>query len=308
MRDAYGDALIEAGRSSAGLFVLDADCAASTRTQRFAERYPDRFANLGIAEQNMIGVAAGLASAGFRPVANSFAAMMVHRAHEQLMQSVGLAGADVLVAGHYAGLSSGVEGAPHHAVSDIALMRAIPGMAVWWPHDDAEARRLTTMLTGPGHTGPRYLRLERNPAPAQRPADCSSGAAHRWGRPARTALVCAGSVLAECLRAAERAEDEVSVIAVTRVEPLDLAFLRESLGPAESVVTVEEHRKVGGLASALLESGLLDGRVHIPHGLEGFTETGAPQQLRELYGLTAAALEPSLRKGHRPLREPNHSS
>src|SRR6185503_749744 len=161
-----------------------------------------------------------------------------------------------------------------------------PGMAVWWPHDDAEAHRLTTLLTGPEHTGPRYLRLERNPVPAlSRPPDGSSGAAHLWGRPARVALVGAGGVVAECLRAAEQADEEVSVIGVTRVEPLDLDFLSESLGPAELVITVEEHRKVGGLTSALLEPRLLDGRVLIPHGLDGFTETGTPQQLRDLYGL-----------------------
>ena len=174
MRTAFGEALLKAGERHGDLFVLDADCATSTRSILFAERFPERFANVGIAEQNMVGVAAGLTQVGYRVVINAFAAMLTHRAHEQLMQSIGLMASRVLVVGHYAGLSAGEEGAPHHAIADVAMMRAIPGMEVWWPAHDLRVSELVQSLAD-NLLGPTYLRIERNPVPQPLPQGMRSG-------------------------------------------------------------------------------------------------------------------------------------
>lgn len=292
MRSAFGARLLAAGRADERIFVLDADCSTSTKTSVFAAEFPRRFANAGIAEQNMAGMAAGLASVGYRPVVNSFAAMLVHRAHEQLMQSIGLVRSDVLVAGHYAGLSSGVEGAPHHAISDVALMRAIPGVEVWWPYDDQDAARLTGHLLSRASIGPRYLRLERNPVPASPRPHLKTETVAAWGPEGEVAVIAAGSCVGAALEAAGR--QQTRVIAVSRVSPLDADALEQWLGPARRVVVVEEHGPTGGLWTALLEAGVVTPGNSIHSCIPGFTETGSPAQLRASYGIDAAGVRSAL--------------
>lgn len=290
MRSAFGAALVKAGERHADLFVLDADCATSTRSVLFAERFPGRFANVGIAEQNMVGVAAGLAQVGYRVVINSFAAILTHRAHEQLMQSIGLMASRVLVVGHYAGLSAGEEGAPHHAISDVAVMRAIPGMEVWWPGHDERVTELVLRFAD-GLAGPTYLRLERNPVALPPIPGLRRGPVELWGE-ARTSPVCvvaSGGVVGRCLHAAAGIGG-VFVAGVDRVQPFPIFELRAVLEECRAVVCVEEHGIVGGLTSALLESGLLGFRSLTQIAIPGFTETGSQMALTEKYGLDALSL------------------
>jgi transketolase len=294
MRSAFGAALLKAGERHGDLFVLDADCATSTQTILFAERFPERFANVGIAEQNMVGVAAGLAQVGYRVVINSFAAMLTHRAHEQLMQSIGLMASRVLVVGHYAGLSAGEEGAPHHAISDVAIMRAIPGMEVWWPGNDISVTELVLKFAD-DLPGPTYLRLERNPVPPPSNQGVRIGPVEIWGEAgsSRVCVVASGSVAGRCIQAAAGAEG-VIVVCVDRVKPFPSAELRPALAGCPTVVCAEEHGTVGGLTSALRESDLLGSRALIQVAIPGFTETGSQQALTEKYGLDVLGLSKTL--------------
>ena len=294
MRDVFGKVLADAVRTDDRLFVLDGDCALSTRTSLAQRQRPDRFANVGIAEQNLVGVAAGLATVGLRPVVNSFAAMLVHRAHEQLMQSVGLPGLDVLVVGHYAGLSAAAEGAPHHAIADLALVRAVPGLAVWTPLDDDDAAETARLLLAPGSTGPRYLRLGRNsvaalPDPTWRGPTCRV-----WGPPTRVALVAHGGVVGECL-AAQRAlaggTCPVRVVGTSRLVPFDEdGAVRAALEDAKVVLTVEEHLRSGGLGSVVLESGVAPGARVVRCGIGGFTQSGSHADLLRAEGIDAEGI------------------
>lgn len=283
MRDSFGAALAMAGGSCPDVFVLDADCATSTKSALFAERFPNRFANVGISEQNLVGVAGGLAQVGYRVVINSFAAMLAHRAHEQLMQSIGLMESRVLVVGHYAGLSAGEEGAPHHAISDIAVMRAIPGMEVWWPGSDERAGALVYELLD-NLTGPAYLRLERNPVP-------SGALGHRvgpielWGdAPAEIVVLASGGVVGRCVDAAS-VDERVVVVGVDRVSPFPAIELAAVLQPARHVVCVEEHGYIGGLASAARDAGVIEPNKLTHLAINGFTETGSQDALIEQNGL-----------------------
>ncbi|MFB6719653.1 transketolase family protein [Kribbella sp. NPDC056345] len=292
MRSAFGARLLAAGHADERVFVLDADCSTSTKTSIFADEFPQRFANAGIAEQNMVGMAAGLACLGYRPVANSFAAMFVHRAHEQLMQSIGLVHSDVLLVGHYAGLSSGVEGAPHHAISDVALMRAIPGVEVWWPYDDEDAARLTTHLLSRKSIGPRYLRLERNPVVALPGPDLRTETLSAWGSPGEVAVIAAGSCVGAALAAVD--PQQTRVIAVSRLSPLETGTLELWLEPSRHVVVVEEHGRTGGLWTVLVEAGVVSPRNSTHCCIPSFTETGSPAQLRASYGIDADGIRSAL--------------
>lgn len=296
MRASFGAALLAAGGNHDDLFVMDADCSTSTKTDAFAVAYPQRFVNVGIAEQNMVGAAAGLSLVGYRVVVNAFAAMLVHRAHEQLMQSVGITAARVLVAGHYAGLSAGEEGAPHHAISDVALMRAVPHMEVWWPSDDAQVSALVPRLLD-GLSGPVYLRLERNPtARIEGGFKAADGALRVWDVPDPIACIVASGGIVRACREAARSVPGMRVVSVERVSPFPAAEVAAALGTLQRVVCIEEHGPVGGLAAALWEAGSLTGRTLERVTIPGFTETGSQAALKARYGLDVPGLITAARR------------
>jgi transketolase len=297
MRDAFAEAVMLERGVHPNLVVLDGDNATSTRTSRFAERFPDSFVNVGIAEQNLIGVSAGLALAGHLPLACAFAAMVVGRAGEQIMQSVAYQGLTVKIAGHYAGMSGAREGAPHHSIADLAFLRSVPGMAVWMPASDEDvADCLSIMLAEPG---PGYIRLSRDSVasqPAASVGQASSGYRHLFADRDDVVIVAGGAVVGEAVVAAETLTDSgiaTSVFTVLRLKPLPVPELLESVSQAGLVVTVEEHSIVGGIGSAvaevIAEAGSSTRLLRL--GMDDvFTETGSHGELLAKHGLVAASI------------------
>jgi len=299
MRDSFGRALVRACQADPDLFVLDADCAHSTRSGWVGERLPASFRNVGIAEQNMVGMAAGLALAGRRPVVSGFASIVVARAAEQILLSVALPGLPVVIAGHYAGMSGALEGAPHHAITDLAFLRAVPGMAVWVPADDTDADQLgTEILRG---TGPRYIRLCRDSVPALTGGPRVAGDIRRWDRPEPVvALLGCGVAVGECVRAAEEltsAGITTTALGMLRLKPFPTAETLALVRGCRLVVTVEEHTTVGGLGGAVAEALAGPGPRLVRLGIaDRFTETGPYRQLLTRYGITSSAIATVVRR------------
>ncbi|MEL7059257.1 MAG: transketolase C-terminal domain-containing protein [Acidobacteriota bacterium] len=296
MREAFIDAILVERSLDERLFVLDADCARSTKTCRFAQHYPDSFLNLGIAEQNLVGVAAGMALAGLRPVACTFAAMLVARAGEQILQSVAAQELPVKLAGHYAGMSGAREGAPHHSVADLAFLRAVPGMEVWIPADDADVRPVVKRLMASPQPG--YVRLCREPvAPLAGGTHFAEGGLRFWGpQEPEVVLVAAGITVRECLAAARRCEERgiaTAVLAILRLKPFPESQLVALTNGARLVMSVEEHSWYGGLGGAAAEAlAQSAGPPLVRVGLrDQFTETGSYPELLDAYGLTAPHIE-----------------
>lgn len=267
MREGYGRALADYGAENPDVVVLDADTAGSTLSSYFAERFPERFYNVGIAEQALVDVAVGLALGGKLPFANAFAALMSLRALEQIRTCVCYARVNVKLAASYAGVSDYKDGPTHHSIADIAIMRALPNMTVIVPSDAQEAGAFVKLAAEVD--GPVYLRVNRGPAlPAHRPdvpLQVGRGVTLRHG--SDVAIVATGAMVGRSLQAAERlAAQGVSarVIAMHTIKPLDLDLLRQASAEAGALVTAEEHSVVGGLGGAVAEA-LLD---HDPVPLE----------------------------------------
>ncbi|MEU0936128.1 MULTISPECIES: transketolase C-terminal domain-containing protein [unclassified Embleya] len=308
MRDAFGAALLRACEADERLFVLDGDCSHSTRSGRVADRLPGSFLNTGIAEQNMMGMAAGLALAGLRPVVSGFASILVGRAAEQILLSIGWPGLPVTIAGHYAGMSGSLEGAPHHAITDLAFMRSVPGMNVWVPADDADAERLggevlagTGVSGAPPLPGPNYLRLCRNPVPPVAGGPRGPGDLRVWDRPApEVAFVACGVAVPECVAAAEllgRHGVSARVLGALRIKPFPDAEVYDLVRSCSLVVTVEEHTTIGGLGGAVAELIAARGGPRVLRlGIaDTFTETGPYRQLLDRYGIEAEAIAAATR-------------
>jgi transketolase len=303
VRDAFAGVLLAARESDERLYVLDGDCARSTRTSRLGQRYPGSFLNAGIAEQNMVGMAAGLALAGLRPVVSGFASIVVGRAAEQLILSVALPDLPVTVVGHYAGLSGALEGAPHHATTDLAVMRAIPNMRIWVPADDADV--LVAGGLALAASGPAYLRLTRDPVPPVSGGRWHGDGLRIWDRDgAGVAIVAAGIPVGAAITAAEHlAADGIraTVAAVLRVKPLPAAELLAAVAGTRLVVTVEEHSRIGGLGSAVAELCAERGGPRVVRlGIgDWFTETGSHPELLAKYGLDGPGIAASTRAAWR---------
>ncbi len=304
MRDPFAQSLIALAETRPDIFVLDGDCSHSTRSYRFGERYPHAFLNVGIAEQNMISMAAGLAHAGFRPIACGFAAIVAARAAEQIIQSIAYPSLNVKIAGHYAGMSASREGAPHHAITDIAFLRAVPNMAIWSPADDGDVGPvLETVLDT---AGPAYLRLSRNPVPALEGGPYDAAGGYRfWDGGGDVLLVATGSTVREARAATaileRRSPIRASVLGLVRIKPLAGRELSRLLGRFRTVVTIEEHNVIGGIGSAIAE--ILSGSAGrlIRLGIaDCFTETGSHDELLDAYGISAEAIARRVIDAHAP--------
>ena len=255
-RDSYGNALAELGTEHDNVVVLDADLAAATKTGVFKKAHPDRFIDCGIAESNMIGVAAGLATTGKVPFASSFAMFAAGRAFEQVRNSVGYPHLNVKIGATHAGISVGEDGATHQCNEDIALMRTIPGMVVINPADDVEAR--AAVRAAYEHQGPVYLRFGRLAVPVinDRPDykfELGKGVVLREGKD--LTIIATGLPVSNCLEAAEKlAADgiDAKVINIHTIKPLDEELVVAAAKETGKVVTVEEHSVIGGLGSAVM--------------------------------------------------------
>ena len=256
-RESYGNALVELGKGYDNLVVLDADLAGATKTGTFKKVFPERHINCGIAEGNMISVAAGLASTGFVPFASSFAMFAAGRAFEQVRNSVGYPHLNVKIAATHAGISVGEDGATHQCNEDIALMRVIPGMVVINPADDVEAK--AAVKAAFHYDGPCYIRLGRLAVPVFNNEETykfelGKGIVLREGKD--VTLFATGLEVNEALIAAEKlAADgiEAKVINIHTIKPLDEELVVAAAKETGKVVTIEEHSVIGGLGSAICD-------------------------------------------------------
>jgi transketolase len=256
LRDVWGDTLVELGNENPDLLVLDADLATSTRADRFAKAHPDRFIEMGIAEQGMVGTAVGLASMGFVPWLSSFAIFFTHRAVDQVRMSVAQTHANVKIGAAYAGLQTGFTGKTHMDVQDVAIMRAMPGMTVLAPGDATECAAMVRWATAT--PGPVYLRLGRDGGPDLFDASYrfEPGRIVRLREGSDVLLVGTGQQSARCLEAAVRlaAEGiEAGVIHLPTLKPVDEMALADAMRAVPLVVTAEEHSVVGGLGGLVAE-------------------------------------------------------
>ena len=256
-RDSYGRTLVELGKKYENLVVLDADLAAATKTCMFRDAYPDRHFNCGIAEGNMIGIAAGLAADGKIPFVSSFAMFAAGRAFEQIRNSVAYPHLNVKIAASHAGISVGEDGATHQCNEDITLMRVIPGMVVINPADDIEAK--AAVKAAIEYDGPVYLRLGRLAVPVinDRPDyrfEMGKGVVLIEGKD--VTIIATGLTVAPSLEAAQMLEQDgikAKVINIHTIKPLDKELIIDAARETGKVVTVEEHSVIGGLGSAVCE-------------------------------------------------------
>ena len=301
-RESYGETLVELGAEHEEIVVLDADLAAATKTGLFQAAYPERFINCGIAESNMIGVAAGLAAAGKVPFASSFAMFAAGRAFEQVRNSGGYPHLNEKIGATHAGISVGEDGATHQCNEDIALMRTIPGMVILNPSDDIEAK--AAVKAAYEHEGPVYMRFGRLAVPIinDRPDykfEIGKGVVLREGKD--VTIVATGLCVSSALEAADMlAEDgiEAKVINIHTIKPIDSDLLVEAAKETGKVVTVEEHSVIGGLGGAVCE--VLSEKYPVPVKRIGvndvYGESGPAVKLIEKYGLDGKGVYASVKE------------
>lgn len=295
-REGYGKALIELGKENENIVVLDADLAAATKTGMFKKEFPNRFFDCGIAEGNMMGIAAGLAASGKIPFASSFAMFAAGRAFEQVRNSIAYPHLNVKIGASHAGISVGEDGPTHQCNEDIALMRSIPGMVIINPSDAIEAEAATKAAAA--YDGPVYLRFGRLAVPVfnDRPDykfEMGKGAVLREGKD--LTIVATGLPVAACLEAAEKlAEDgiDAKVINIHTIKPLDEELIIEAAKQTGKVVTVEEHSVIGGLGSAVCDCLSEKAPVRVMKiGINDvFGESGPAVALLHKYGLDAEGI------------------
>lgn len=291
-REAYGKALAQLILEDKKVVVLDADLSKSTKTADAKAVCPERHFNVGIAEGNMMGVAAGLASCGNTVFASSFAMFATGRAYEQVRNSIGYTHLNVKICATHAGITLGEDGASHQSIEDIALMRAIPGMTVIQPCDDIETRQVINAISK--INGPCYVRLGRSAVDTVNSEDyvfeIGKGSVLREGKD--ITLIATGMMVQQALLAANALNEQgidVSVINIHTIKPLDESLILEYAKKSKLVVTCEEHSKFGGLGSAVAETLSKNHPVKMAMVAvnDTFGESGTPNALIEKYGLTA---------------------
>lgn len=291
-REAYGKALAQLILEDKKIVVLDADLSKSTKTADAKAVCPERHFNVGIAEGNMMGIAAGLASCGNTVFASSFAMFATGRAYEQVRNSIGYTHLNVKICATHAGITLGEDGASHQSIEDIALMRAIPGMTVIQPCDDIETKQVIQAISKVN--GPCYVRLGRSAVDTVNSEDyvfeLGKGSVLRKGND--ITLIATGMMVQQALQAATTLSEqgiEVSVINIHTIKPLDETLILEFAKKSKLVVTCEEHSKFGGLGSAVAETLSKNHPVKMAMVAvnDTFGESGTPNALIEKYGLTA---------------------
>ena len=291
-REAYGKALVELGEKNDKVVVLDADLAAATKTGMFKKAFPDRFFDAGIAECNMIGVAAGLATTGYTVFPSSFAMFAAGRAFEQIRNTIGYPHINVKIGATHAGISVGEDGASHQCCEDIALMRTIPGMVIINPADDVEAR--AAVLAMADYDGPAYLRFGRLAVPRINPLDyefkLGKGVQLCDGKD--VTIIATGLMVGEALAAKETLANEgisARVINMHTIKPLDKEIVAAAARETGAIVTAEEHNIIGGLGSAVAEAVCEVCPVPVMRvGVEDkFGASGPAVEMLKIYGLTA---------------------
>ena len=314
-RDGYGTGLVLAGEADRNVVALCADLTESTRTEAFAEKFPERFVEMGVAEQNMATVAAGFGISGKIPFIASYATFSPGRNWEQIRTTIAYNDANVKIAGHHAGISVGPDGATHQATEDIAMMRAMPNMKVFVPCDAIEGEKATVAAA---HIyGPVYLRFQREKTPVMTTAETpytpgkaeifwqpGNGAASSSGRgsskPDVLIIACGGLVFNALVAARELEKEKIGVIVLNchTIKPLDEKKIVELAKKAGAVVTVEEHQVEGGLGGAVAECLAKFAPTPIEFiGMQNtFGESGAPAALIEKYGMGVEDIKKAAKK------------
>lgn len=291
-REGFGEGLLEAGKRSNRVVGLCADLTESTKMNLFAQEFPERFFEVGVAEQNLVTLGAGMAAQGKIPFVSSYAAFSPGRNWEQIRTTICLNDVNVKIAGSHAGVSVGPDGATHQMLEDITLMRALPNMRVVVPCDAIEAKKATLALAT--HQGPSYIRLAREKSPLvtteQTPFSLSKAKVFRSGKD--VSIIATGILVYQALVAAETLAKrgiEAEVINCAIIKPLDRQTILESLQKTQAVVTAEEHQVNGGLGGAIAE--LVGENEPVPLQrigiMDHFGESGTADELLEHFGLTA---------------------
>lgn len=291
-RQAYGKTLVELGKEYDQIVVLDADLSKSTMTTHFATEFPHRFFNMGIAEQNMYGVASGMATCGKIVFASTFAMFAAGRAFEIVRNAIAYPMTNVKICATHAGLTVGEDGGSHQAIEDLALMRSIPGMVVLNPSDAVSTDKLLRQMAQ--IQGPVYMRLGRAAVPVVYDEDSKiqigKGNCVREG--SDVTVIATGVMLDEAIQAAEQLAEQgvsVRVIDMHTIKPIDREIIVKAAKETKGIVTAEEHSVIGGLGSAVAEvlSQEHPARMKILGVQDSFGESGKPGELMEKYGLTA---------------------
>lgn len=290
-RDAYGEALKELGGLNKDIVVLDADLSGSTKTVTFKKEFPERFFNVGIAEQNLIGTAAGLAATGKIPFASSFAMFATGRAFEIIRNSVCYPNLNVKIAATHAGLMVGEDGATHQALEDISIMRSLPNMVVLSPADGVEAKQC--IYKAAEHNGPVYIRLGRSKVPVifdeNYKFEIGKGVELKKGKD--VTIIATGVMVEKALIAAEKLSKEnisTRVINMSTIKPIDKDIIIKAANETKGIVTVEEHNIIGGLGSAVSEVVVENAPTYVEKigTMDTFGESGNGNELLEKYGLS----------------------
>jgi transketolase len=303
-RDAYGAALLELGKSNKNIVVLDADLSGSTKTKGFSKAFPERFFNMGISEQDMIGTAGGLSLTGKVPFASTFAVFETGRAWEQIRQTLCYSHLNVKLAATHSGITVGEDGASHQSLEDIALMRVLPGMTVIVPADGFETKQAIDAAAE--FEGPVYIRLGRSKVPAVMPKDYKFqiGKAYTYSLGKDATIVAAGIMVSAALEAKEILSKEgidAGVINMSTIKPLDGGALLAAADKSKLILTAEEHSIIGGLGSAVAEFLSENHPVKVVKiGMrDTFGCSGPPKELLQLYGLTAADMAETIKESLR---------
>lgn len=291
-RQAYGEALVELGSQRSDLFVMDADLAASTKTCLFADKFPERFIDAGIAEQNMIGIASGLAKTGKVVFASTLAVFAPGRSYDQIRNTLVHSNCNVKIVVTHAGISVGKDGSSHQSIEDIALARVIPGMRVIVPCDSVETKKVIKKIID--IPGPFYIRLGREDVSiiTDENTEFQVGRGYLMREGKDVTLIGCGMTVFEIIKAAELlAEKNIDseIINMSSIKPIDEELIIKSCKKTAKVFICEEHSIIGGLGSAVLETleeheGIYAKRIGIK---DCFGESGLPKQLFEKYGLSA---------------------
>lgn len=290
-RDSFAKALVELGAENPNVIAMNADLSASTKTINFEKAYPERFINAGIAECNMLAMAAGMAHCGKIVFASSFCMFASGRAFEIIRNSIAHTNANVKLCASHGGLAVGEDGATHQSVEDIAIMRDIPGMVVMSPADDVSARKLIKACAA--FEGPAYVRLGRAAAPVVYPEDMEFeiGKAVTVKEGTDVTIISTGCMLETCMKAAEQlAAEGVSarVLDMHTIKPIDEEAIVKAAKETKGIVTVEDHSVIGGLGSAVAEvlCTQCPAKMKMVGIKDTYGESGKPDQLYEKYGLT----------------------
>ncbi len=306
-RDAYGDALVSLGKKREDVVVLDADLSGSTKTSKFAKVFPDRFFNMGIAEQDMMGTAAGLAIGGKLPFVSTFAVFATGRAWEQVRQSICYPNLSVKIVASHAGVTVGEDGGSHQSVEDIAVMRVIPNMTVIVPADGPET--LQAIEAAAEHKGPCYVRVGRNKVPTLFNEDYrfKIGKAHVFNEGKDAAIIATGILVAEALKARDLLKADgidAGVINMSTIKPIDSDAVIRAAKQCGAIVTAEEHSIIGGLGGAVAEvlaesypASLV--RIGVK---DTFGTSGDCEGLLKHYGLSAADIAAGVKEAIRKKR------